>query len=592
MENSVRLVKWSLFNPWFPENKMRPKHMDAKYVSDAIGTEEILKWHQGQFAPPFHYKHAVYISAQTGKGKNYFITHTLREVAIKNGESILYISNRVALDYQQKRDLANLTHSSMWPDWEKQEEFSNVTVLTYHKLLQKLYEKQNSWFRKFTYVVLDECHFFYSDSFFNPDTWEILALIPSAFKQSIRIYMSATFDDVIDPIRYHEGLGNGLGKDSDSASFFYYFPRYYDQYNICAFSKPDQIINLIEEDKTDNRWVVFVTNRAKGQDWKKRLNKEDPLPTAIYVDSGSRNSDDYYEKVAWEQLKQTGQFASKVLISTSVLDNGFSLKDKKITNIVLFTHDRTEFLQELGRCRLTDNQHVNVFYAKLLPRDQEFRRNQYKRYSDIIFQFCGDEDTKNGHEYAHKGNPNAVIKHLWNVREDPCRGFISLRNMGGGLSPHINQMARWRTLRLGHQIEEYDRLAEFYPHEAGLLYKADWLKGDEESVDSRNIRDIDADEKEIALQKLVSFLREAIQAGTVFEKGSDAFTEFSTRFQQLYCSAYPDDPAINRGKGRAPWQQKALSNRLNRMVEDDCCPFAFCLQEDGSTLRIVESPKN
>ena len=54
MKPSPHFVKWNLFNPWFPENKMRTKPMDAKYVSDAIGTEEILKWHQDQFTPPFH----------------------------------------------------------------------------------------------------------------------------------------------------------------------------------------------------------------------------------------------------------------------------------------------------------------------------------------------------------------------------------------------------------------------------------------------------------------------------------------------------------------------------------------------------------
>lgn len=67
---------------------------------------------------------------------------------------------------------------------------------------------------------------------------------------------------------------------------------------------------------------------------------------------------------------------------------------------------------------------------------------------------------KNGSDFideTNKGDPIAVIKSLWDVNEELCRGFIALGDVGDGtLIPHINLMARWRTMQLGKQIDEYN----------------------------------------------------------------------------------------------------------------------------------------
>lgn len=83
---------------------------------------------------------------------------------------------------------------------------------------------------------------------------------------------------------------------------------------------------------------------------------------AIFLCSETRQSLAIEERHAWERIVETGEMGSyDVVITTSVLDNGFSVKDKNIEHIVLYTDDRTEFLQELGRVRLSENQHVKVY---------------------------------------------------------------------------------------------------------------------------------------------------------------------------------------------------------------------------------------
>ena len=122
-----------LFTPDYVPIEIPFQEMPDSYVSDAITENEIEKWKADAERP-------VFISAQTGSGKNYFVTHDLREYAKKNGEHILYISNRVALGYQQKKELAALTNTKFRPNSpedriENIEDFSNVTVVTYQKLL-------------------------------------------------------------------------------------------------------------------------------------------------------------------------------------------------------------------------------------------------------------------------------------------------------------------------------------------------------------------------------------------------------------------------------------------------------------------------
>ena len=75
-----------------------------KHLSDFITVEEIRTWDT---------ETPVLISAQTGKGKNHFIQHSLirmvhndNKKSILKNDRILLLSNRVALNRQEKISLA------------------------------------------------------------------------------------------------------------------------------------------------------------------------------------------------------------------------------------------------------------------------------------------------------------------------------------------------------------------------------------------------------------------------------------------------------------------------------------------------------
>lgn len=137
----------------------------------------------------------VFISAQTGQGKNYFIENTLipyvRELNYKEKTSykILILSNRLALKQQIKYRIDGNTDLD---DEGKIYSYKEVAdVMTYQSLMQKV-EHLKRVHSKYVYVICDEAHFFTSDALFNPHTKKILETIVRLFQSAVRVYMSAT----------------------------------------------------------------------------------------------------------------------------------------------------------------------------------------------------------------------------------------------------------------------------------------------------------------------------------------------------------------------------------------------------------------
>lgn len=633
-----------LFSYDYSKSNITFKMLSDTFVSDAFTDEYIEQWMQWEtkadqrinpYGVPFIFtlqircKYPVLISAQTGKGKNYFITHKLREYARNQGKSILYISNRVALDYQQKQELAELTGekynlNKQDDSLEVCERFSNVTVITYHKLIKLFQTELPSWFDNFDYVVIDECHFFYSDAYFNSYTGYLLEQIAHRFQNSVRIYMSATFDDVLEPIRYWEVQAHsketagahvpGYDKDTlieksfdeeefDQNVFAYEFPRDFSNYQCFYFSELEQISEKISSSDRAEKWIIFVTSKAEGKQLCKALNSftENSGPEiAEYIDSLSRNDDDFKAQWIWNQLKKNGKFDCRVLVTTSVLDNGFSIKDPDVKNIVICSDDKTEFLQELGRLRIKKGDKVNLFIRKLDKKANARRKQVYERNLHFFKIFFGEKDSAplgTDETYLKDGDPCNAIKGLWNEREDSRRRLVHLVTQPNGtLKPKANLMARWRTILLGKQIEHYEELLAQDERLAPALYKAQWLTSKE--IDSSKFaeylqdHDLDIQASDQAIKDLIKFLCEEGESGKKLEKDSDSIKEFSRKFQELYVRAYPDDKSVNSGKGRKPWNMSAINNHLEK-IED--CEYVFKLvsqsdskSENGKPIYVLQ----
>lgn len=174
----------------------------CNFVSDLIGDDWLYKWIPNT---------PVFISAQTGKGKNYFIQNVMVPKILEYNRrhrpinNILILSNRIALNQQNKLKLAqiidkysinsisyvNKLNELTINQINEFYDFGAVKISSYHQLL-----KNNLLNEDYAFVIIDECHFFIQDSVFNADTDTILKNIISKQKNSIHVYMSATLDEI------------------------------------------------------------------------------------------------------------------------------------------------------------------------------------------------------------------------------------------------------------------------------------------------------------------------------------------------------------------------------------------------------------
>lgn len=336
------------------------KNIKSKFVSDGIG-EDFKLWAQNP----------VFISAQTGMGKNTFIENTLIKNYIKTNTKILILSNRIANNRQQKERIAHLVGCEEYLELytpkglDNIEEFKNVRIISYQKLelyLDNFFELKK--LQNYSVVVFDECHFFISDALFNNMTGKIFKSSISAFKNNLRIYMTSTPDEIF-PLIVEKEKDLWYGNRDILRFTNIYFPykeilyyNFYRNYNyICPkyFNDENEILGLIKYDNSPSKWVILVNNKKVGENLAKEIGNNATFITAESKDS--KNDD----RIIYNQIIKEEKFSCKVLICTSALDNGINLKDNLLKHIVMFSYDKTEFLQMLGRKRVLDGEKVNLY---------------------------------------------------------------------------------------------------------------------------------------------------------------------------------------------------------------------------------------
>jgi len=290
----------------------------------------------------------VFISAQTGQGKNYFVEKTLlpyvRDLNRKNctDQKVLIISNRIALRLQTENRIKNINGQELEENTiYSYEEFADV--ISYQSILNRvddLKKKQERKTSKYIFVICDEAHFFTSDAMFNPDTDKILPKIVDIFKDAIRIYMSATLYECVDYIKEYEGKASGYPQQA----VCYHFKRDYSYLDIRYYSSNKELTDIIIN-SGDEHWLIFIDNKDECKRFKARLEavnkKGDAESTAtapslkgkvLTVNAESKNDNKYQKMI----LDESFDSETQVLIATSVIDNGINFRGITILSFRIF----------------------------------------------------------------------------------------------------------------------------------------------------------------------------------------------------------------------------------------------------------------
>lgn len=335
------------------------KRLNLKWVSDEIG-DTYKDWKYGDI---------VTINAQTGTGKTYFITGNNKEKGLIDNinveENILYLCNRLELKNQIKIDLMRKydieipyldKKGKKVLDIEKIEKITrikNVTIMSYHQVAEYLLDREysNKEYRLdiFNYIICDECHYFLTDASFNNKTYiAFKELIETKHSNMIKIFISATIDEV------QAGINKYL---SDSKIHTYSTGIDYSYLDVKYFDDIKNIATIIKNDKTDEKWIVFISSKKQGDKLKELLDNSDVSNSFITANTKTEES---------LNITKDSTFNCKVLISTKCLDNGVNIKDKNLKNLVVIATDKTTFIQEIGRVRfkINDAPNINLYIYK------------------------------------------------------------------------------------------------------------------------------------------------------------------------------------------------------------------------------------
>lgn len=360
------------------------KKEESMFLSDKID-EEYKGWEGGKI---------YFLESPTGTGKTTFILDKLLPFARANNKRILYLVNRKILKEQLE---AKFNVSPIW-------ETMPICIETYQTLERKLTQIQRGGKRyymasgdvalakyaMFDYVVCDECHYFLADSTFNTYTEKSFQWIQNTFRNKIRVFISATIDEIMPVIKEetqrviqeaNPQMTHAKVKTVTSiiARNRYTMKEDYSNLNVDIISDYEEIAKMIERD-TKSKWLIFVDSIDLGRSLEKEIQEKYENLEVVMLSARYRYDETGFNEV--KEITEKRKQQAQILIATSVMDNGISLEDGELRNIVIMADTKVEFIQMLGRKRRS-LETVNVYLFRYNQKHFIQRRDYYIRIKEI-----------------------------------------------------------------------------------------------------------------------------------------------------------------------------------------------------------------
>lgn len=365
--------------------------MEKNYLSSIIG-DTYKQWGRKK----------IIIEAPTGMGKSTFLLKKIvpyvkneRGVRLHGDSKVLILCNRHLLREQYFYDVA--LGCEEYRDIEE-----TVDVITYQDLSFRIRGGKSikNIFGEYCILCLDEVHYFFQDADFNGcGTYPLfLAIIQAGFRKQM-IFMSATMYCISPFIKenikiyynylrgkYWEEQGYIFGEaEKQLAEIVEPVHDLVTDYSflncICI---PDQKTLCYKLAESTGKSVVFIDDKAIAAELARDLEETGLVRRNEICILNSDNMDSDENRKIVKTLAMANRVVCKILITTSVLDNGVSIKDKGVKNIVIFTESEVSFMQMLGRVRCECVEGKLNFY--FMPRPAEYferREMQYRKIMDV-----------------------------------------------------------------------------------------------------------------------------------------------------------------------------------------------------------------
>lgn len=140
----------------------------------------------------------------------------------------------------------------------------------------------------------------------------------------------------------------------------------YKYVNPIYFKKLVQLCEKIERTPEQEKWIIFVSSKSKGEKLKAYFEEKQIECVLITAETKSHKSSlsqkpprDYE---IYQSIINKEKSPVRVTITTAVLDNGVNLKDSQLKHVAVLEMNPTTFLQMLGRKRLEGpNEKFNLY---------------------------------------------------------------------------------------------------------------------------------------------------------------------------------------------------------------------------------------
>lgn len=372
---------------WEPESfdsysYLQVNYLDKDWLSDSISTEDLRSMRPNM---------PMLIAAQTGCGKSTLLWKKLLSICIQENRRVLYLCSRTALAIKTKEDaMRDLVNGEAFCGKKRVKEFSKFLTpeglkerinFGYADITTYQYFINNSddfHVEDYSFIFGDEIHMISSDAGYVVQTYEILTTLVNKFRNTRRIYVTATPDECIEHIREEETRNNYklvLPRDRVVLSA-YVMQENYEYLNPHFFNTQAELISIINKN-IDKLWLIFVEDKKVGEKLKEDLSTEDFEPLFITAET-DKASDEFQKLIKNEKMPR------KIIISTSVLNVGINLKNYDIY-VAIASNQIVEVKQYLGRKRLNDvSERVNAYFK--VPSNKELsnrKSNINKRIGEI-----------------------------------------------------------------------------------------------------------------------------------------------------------------------------------------------------------------
>lgn len=361
-----------------------------KYISEEIG-EAFIGWGRRK----------VIIKAPTGAGKTTFLIKKIipyvqktKGKGFRPDKKVLIICNRKLLRRQYFYDLV-----MQFDNYEEME--TAVEIKTYQELATRIKGGKGLDFTEYRVLCLDEVHYFVQDADFNGNgTYPLFVAIMKAGMNKQMIFLSATIDCIIPFIKEITYMSHLYWKslymkdlcgfpsicDKECAEIIEATHNFEESYKylrcICV---PDEETLCQKIAESDGKSIIFIDDKKVAADFVAILENTGKVARkeicVLHADNLENDENNEIIKV----LTMANKLLPKVLLTTSVLDNGVSVEDKDVKNIVIMTESEISFKQMLGRVRCECVEEKLTLY--LVPRSAEYYERREKQYGEVMQKY-------------------------------------------------------------------------------------------------------------------------------------------------------------------------------------------------------------